>query len=163
MHLVCLSFFHFTSVCCPLPSHQPIIIIIAKNCWKKFQCCESTHRSATLEDRFLTRMLEKIVPFLMYIKHFLKKLLTLGFFQVKKRKMKKKTKQTKKPLLLKIQFSVVLGCDCEYLCHIFFCIFSQILQLTSPLISKMSSAGTIESGKAPKVRLTFSISNKRET
>lgn len=29
--------------------------------------------------------------------------------------------------------------------------FSQILQLTSPLISKMSSAGTVESGKPPKV------------
>lgn len=72
-----------------------------KNCWKEFPCCESTHTSA-LEDRFLSRMLEKTVPFLMYIKHF------------EERKMQTKNA----PLLSKIQFSVVLGCDREYLCHI---------------------------------------------
>lgn len=61
-----------------------------KDCWKELPCCESTHSSAAVEDRFLSKMLKKD-PFLMYIKHFLSKLVTVGFIQVEERKMQKIT------------------------------------------------------------------------
>lgn len=149
---------HF--VCLFLILHESVVLYShtnpsPKNCWKEFPCCESTHRSATLEDRFLSRMLEKTVPFLMYTKHFLKKLVTLGFIQVEERKMQKKKKNP-----LKIQFSVVLGCDHEYLCHISLHLFPNP-PADQPIDQQNEQRRN--SGEWKGSKSTSNFANKRET